>query len=197
MAVSELEVVVGTDDERARDWESVREGGRLEEVRFRVLGLPRPKGSGRAVMRARKGQSAASARPVVVADAKGLGPWVRMVKAAATACDGFRPWFTTHAPCGVDLDFVLPPLTSKGKRHRRWPSVRPDVDKLTRAVLDALTGVAYVDDGQVVATTQTKRYGDDRHDGRVGVTVTVYRVGDDWPGLRPRVRYLGADGGTA
>jgi crossover junction endodeoxyribonuclease RusA len=190
-----------TNDEAAAvaapEWEVMTNGGRLDEVRVRVVGLPRPKGSGRAVMRARKGQSAATARPVVVADAKGLGPWVRTVKRAATQNDAFRPWFTKHAAVGVDLDFVLPPLTSQGKKHRRWPSVRPDVDKLTRAILDALTGVAYVDDGQVVATTQTKRYGDDRPDGRVGVTVTVYRVADDWPGLRPRVRYLGADGGTA
>ncbi|MCR4339570.1 MAG: RusA family crossover junction endodeoxyribonuclease [Gemmatimonadaceae bacterium] len=31
-----------------------------------------------------------------------------------------------------------------------WPTTKPDADKLTRALLDALTGVAYVDDSQVV-----------------------------------------------
>ena len=42
---------------------------------------------------------------------------------------------------------------------RLTPCVRPDVDKLARALLDALTGVAYEDDGQVVALTVRKIYG--------------------------------------
>jgi len=31
-----------------------------------------------------------------------------------------------------------------------WPTYKHDLDKLTRAVLDALTGIAWADDGQVV-----------------------------------------------
>lgn len=39
------------------------------------------------------------------------------------------------------------------------PATRPDIDKLTRAVLDALkTGRAYTDDGQVVDLIVRKRY---------------------------------------
>jgi Holliday junction resolvase RusA-like endonuclease len=37
--------------------------------------------------------------------------------------------------------------------------VAPDLDKLVRAVLDALTAVAYRDDGQVTRITATKEYG--------------------------------------
>jgi Holliday junction resolvase RusA-like endonuclease len=44
------------------------------------------------------------------------------------------------------------------RRVRNCPCVRPDVDKLARALLDALTGVAYEDDGQVVALTVRKLY---------------------------------------
>jgi crossover junction endodeoxyribonuclease RusA len=42
---------------------------------------------------------------------------------------------------------------------RLAPCVRPDCDKLARALLDALTGIAYDDDGQVVSLTVHKRYG--------------------------------------
>lgn len=37
---------------------------------------------------------------------------------------------------------------------------KPDVDKAARAVLDALSGIAYVDDVQVVALTIQKAYGE-------------------------------------
>lgn len=37
-----------------------------------------------------------------------------------------------------------------------WPHHRPDVDKLSRAVLDALTGIAYLDDAQVVGLAAWK-----------------------------------------
>lgn len=36
----------------------------------------------------------------------------------------------------------------------------PDIDKLCRAVLDALTGTLYADDSQVVQLAAVKRYGD-------------------------------------
>jgi len=42
---------------------------------------------------------------------------------------------------------------------RRLPTVPPDLDKQIRSILDALTGVAYVDDSQVVSITATKEYG--------------------------------------
>ncbi len=43
---------------------------------------------------------------------------------------------------------------------RDEPYVRPDLDKLIRAVLDGLTGVAYEDDQQVVRLTAQKAYGE-------------------------------------
>lgn len=41
---------------------------------------------------------------------------------------------------------------------RPQPYVKPDLDKLIRAIMDALTDVAYTDDGQVVSITATKDY---------------------------------------
>ena len=57
--------------------------------------------------------------------------------------------------------FVVYEFAPPARRIREAPCVRPDVDKLARALLDALTGVAYEDDGQVVTLTVRKRYGPD------------------------------------
>jgi len=59
----------------------------------------------------------------------------------------------------IHLTFVL----KKPKTvTRNEPFIRPDIDKLARAVLDGLTGVAYEDDEQVVKLTATKEYGDNQ-----------------------------------
>lgn len=48
---------------------------------------------------------------------------------------------------------------------------KPDLDKLARCVLDALTGIAYVDDCQVVTLVSTKCYSD--FSNCPGVTLVV------------------------
>jgi len=60
---------------------------------------------------------------------------------------------------GVTVSVVYSFARPKGReRWRVDPCVRPDVDKLCRALLDALTGIAYADDGQVVALSVRKIY---------------------------------------
>ena len=57
----------------------------------------------------------------------------------------------------VNLTFVL----AKPKTvTRKEPHIRPDIDKLVRAVLDGLTDVAYKDDEQVVKLSASKEYGE-------------------------------------
>ena len=59
----------------------------------------------------------------------------------------------------ITLTFILlKPKTVK----RDEPFVRPDLDKLIRAVLDGLTDVAYLDDQQVTHITANKMYGDNQ-----------------------------------
>ena len=66
---------------------------------------------------------------------------------------------------GVTLRFRLP----KPKRTvRERPTVRPDLDKLVRAVLDALSGVCFEDDAQVLSLYTSKRYSD-----RPGVDISI------------------------
>jgi crossover junction endodeoxyribonuclease RusA len=62
---------------------------------------------------------------------------------------------------GVTVSVVYGLPRPKGRdRVRVTPCVRPDVDKLCRALMDALTGIAYADDGQVVALSVRKIYAD-------------------------------------
>lgn len=68
-----------------------------------------------------------------------------------------EPLAGKHVPVSLILDFHLsrPPSLSK---RRVEPAVKPDIDKLSRSVLDSLTGVLYIDDGQVVELQARKHY---------------------------------------
>ena len=73
----------------------------------------------------------------------------------------------TKIQVGVDMDLVF--IFNKPKTVKRnEPFVRPDLDKLIRAVLDGLTDVAYEDDQQVVRLTAQKAYGETE-----GVHITI------------------------
>ena len=61
------------------------------------------------------------------------------------------------APIKISMHFVLKrPKTSK----RKYPTVPLDLDKMVRAVGDSLTGVAYIDDAQIIEMTAIKSYGE-------------------------------------
>jgi len=68
-------------------------------------------------------------------------------------------------PISVELLFVFAPAQSWSKKKRAAalsgelrPTGRPDLDNLIK-VIDALNGVAWVDDAQITRITATKRYG--------------------------------------
>lgn len=56
-------------------------------------------------------------------------------------------------------------------------TVKPDTDKLIRSTLDALTGVAYDDDSQVVNISACKIYDDDL--GYHGVYINLEEMKKD------------------
>ena len=80
-------------------------------------------------------------------------------------------------PVMVTLDFYLPrPRGHFGTGRNesklkpsapRVPVTKPDIDKLTRAVLDALTHMAFRDDSQVAVLVVRKLYADGRVPGVV------------------------------
>lgn len=131
-------------------------------ITFRVAGIPAPKGSLRAFVP--KGWS----RPVLTSMAKGLKPWARDVRAGAQAAGGC----VLTGGVRVDLEFAMRrPLRLPKRQPTPEHLSTPDLDKLARGVLDALTGVLFLDDSQVTALTCTKRYA--APDESPGVLVTV------------------------
>lgn len=71
------------------------------------------------------------------------------------------------AKFGVEVSLIFT-LKKPKTVTRSEPFIRPDIDKLSRAVLDGLTGVAYEDDEQVVKLTAVKEYGNIE-----GVTIRI------------------------
>lgn len=128
-------------------------------ISFQVRGLPIPQGSTRAWV--------LHGKPVITSTAKGLATWRRLVADVAQNYAPAEPW---DGPVGIELHFGLPKPKSAPKRKRVWPDKRPDLDKLTRAVLDALTYVVFGDDSQVVEIQASKDY------GAPGVVVEIRRI---------------------
>jgi crossover junction endodeoxyribonuclease RusA len=110
-----------------------------------VAGRPAPQGSKRHV-----------GNGVMVESSKAVGPWRTVVAWSVAQAHRAAP---AVGPVAVVVEFVMPRPKSLPKR-RPTPShtVEPDTDKLLRAVGDALTGVVWRDDSQVVDLHGTKRY---------------------------------------
>ncbi len=124
----------------------------MTTLSFKAYGVAAPKGSARAFMP--KGWK----RPVITSDNKSVRGWTDSVRAAAqVACGG--TYFL--GAVDVSLAFALPRPKSHGKK-RPPHTKKPDVDKLGRWILDALTGVIWNDDAQVVRLELVKRYADDQ-----------------------------------
>lgn len=83
-----------------------------------------------------------------------------------------------YAPIGVEIDAYFPiPKSYSSKRvqdiadERELPMKKPDCDNIVKIILDALNGVAYADDKQVVDVRCRKRYAKPGESGRVVVTI--------------------------
>lgn len=110
-----------------------------------VAGRPVPQGSKRHV-----------GNGILVESAKGLAAWREAIAWQARAAAqkaGHRSDYS--GPVVLDLRFTVP---APQRLPAASPIRRPDIDKLSRAVLDALTGVWYVDDSQVVSLCAHKAY---------------------------------------
>lgn len=143
-------------------------------ITFFAAGMPQPKGSARAFMRP------GMRHPVVVqANAAKGKTWQGVVSTAAVEA-GVKP---LEGPVSVSLVFLVPrPRSHYGTGKNAsvlkasapaHPSTKPDVDKLARACLDAMTGVAYRDDAQVFDLVALKAYCGYSGEERAGVFVTV------------------------
>src|SRR5216683_2017912 len=71
-----------------------------------------------------------------------LNPWRKKVREAAKAAMRDAAWemFGPEIPLCAQLQFCF--LRPKST-DRRFPTVKPDIDKLERAILDSLTGIVW------------------------------------------------------
>jgi Holliday junction resolvase RusA-like endonuclease len=117
-----------------------------------VPGVPRPKGSKRILHNRQRNYV------FVVESCRELDLWIDRIVIAARNQAVRARWSTVHGPVRVELDFAMPEPKHKPKTRTR-PSVQPDIDKLVRAVFDALTAARiWKDDAQVVEFTAALYY---------------------------------------
>jgi crossover junction endodeoxyribonuclease RusA len=138
---------------------------------FFVAGVPVPKGSAKSFWN-KKAQ-----KTVTIQDnADRQKPWASII--SLTANQHIRA--TQLGPVILRAKFFMPrckghlrkngTLKPSAPRHH---IVKPDSDKLLRCVMDALTGIAYLDDAQVIDPHPTKEYAPPGQPAGVEITVSV------------------------
>ncbi len=150
---------------------------------FFVLGVVRTKGSTRSFLNRR-------GRIQTVSDNDGLATWEKTVMWTARQA-GVR---AIEGPAEIGFTAFIPrPKSHYGRRGTLLPSApiypieknRNDIDKIERALLDGLTGVAWENDSQVVRVTKDKVY---CHAGQpdpgVSITLGAAPAGSARPGRR-------------
>lgn len=150
-----------------------------EVLRFTVVGKAKTAGSKVAFRSKNSGR-------IIVKDAADNTSWrseVTFAAARAMEANGLRE--PLLGPIGVEFNFYRP----RGKGHfgtgrnanvvkpsaPAFPTVAPDVLKLSRLVEDAMSGIVYRDDAQIVDEMLRKRFGDVE---RVEIVIRSV-IGDD------------------
>lgn len=131
-----------------------------------IPGAPTPQGSHKAYI--------VGGFAKVTDDNPKTRPWRADIHAAVREITGTTIVFPTE-PVALSMVFVMPRRVAEPKRSTPAHTRKPDVDKLARAVLDALAGLIYTHDQQVTdlrARKRTARIGETpgahiewRHDG--------------------------------
>ena len=86
---------------------------------------------------------------------KKLPHWRKTVKFAALEAMNNQPWEKLDEPVKLVLTFFLP--RPQSPKHKQYPASKPDLDKLARAVNDALTEAGvWKDDSLVVELVARK-----------------------------------------
>lgn len=147
----------------------------MRDLRIDVPGTPRPQGS----LRAFKNGGMAYSNAAV------LEPWRMSItsyaREAMASCE-WNPCWPMTEPVRVDVLFLVErPAGHYGTGRNAgvlkpnapsYPSTKPDVDKLARAILDGLTDAGvWRDDSQVVTLHARKRY--QRYGDVPGVAIIV------------------------
>ena len=156
---------------------------------FRVLGNPVPQGSMRAFL--------VKGRPILTSTSKNLKEWRNLIAYQAnsylTESVGWGPssdrlvgFYPYLYPVTVSAKFYFARPKSHLKKSGgltksapKFKQSKPDVDKLARAVLDALTGVFFEDDSQVVLLKVAKEYAEPGVGPGVEISIERYDETDE------------------
>lgn len=138
------------------------------QLSFRIDGVAVPQGSKRI------GRAGMHGRPLVVDDNPKLRPWRDAVTLQAGSAARRAGWVTPARDVAVEVELSVGlPRPASAPRSRAAPVVRPDVDKLARALLDGLVDAAVLtDDAQCTRLEITKTYS---ADPGVDVSVNIVR----------------------
>ena len=144
----------------------------IETINFSVYARPTPQGSLRGFVI--PGKKGAKPRAIVTSDNKKLKPYRQEVSGAALEhirqiCQHQDTFAGKHIPVRMELDFYFAKPNSVNKK-RLFPVVKPDLDKLVRSTTDALTGILFCDDAQIVELVARKHYGVPE---RVGIKMQI------------------------
>jgi Holliday junction resolvase RusA-like endonuclease len=131
----------------------------LLELSFTVAGTPVPKARPKArIMKTKAGAITAS----VYTPGKTVSYENRIAAAAQATMNGSPP---TQQPLDVQLTIqLLPPASWSQKRQRESvagdiaATKKPDMDNIVKSALDAMNGIVYRDDAQIVRLLVIKVY---------------------------------------
>lgn len=127
-----------------------------------VPGKPAPQGS-----KSYKGHRGGV--PILAESSKAVAPWRADIREHLLAR---HTGAQLLGPLRVDLAFVMPRPTSAPKRSTPPAIKRPDLDKLARAVLDAVGSAGvWHDDSQVVQLHASKRIAEIGEPSGVAITI--------------------------
>ena len=149
------------------------ENNRQPDIEFFVPGIPRPGGSKKGFYNKKSG------RVIIVDAGTHTKPWRQTIMSFALG-EAATHGLLQH-PGGLSVCFFLP----RPKKHygtgknssvlkpdaSYWHSIAPDTTKLMRALEDALTGILWRDDSQVVWQIGCKVYSE-----MPGARVRIYHV---------------------
>lgn len=128
----------------------------MNKICFTVYGQAQTKGSSRAMPIEKKDGALAAIN--VINDNPKSKDWQGLVAKLAQEHRPEGGIVKGAVVVGIDFYFLRPKSVPVKKRPHM--TVRPDIDKITRSVLDGLKGVIYSDDAVVTGLNIRKYYGD-------------------------------------
>jgi crossover junction endodeoxyribonuclease RusA len=160
--------------------EDVLEG---EMMKLWVPGIPRSKGSMKSFWNKK------AKRAVIL----GANPETEAWQSRVTQSAKDAGLTISSLPVSIDVEFFFtrPKYHWNSKGHLRESAPyehagKPDADKLLRAVLDALTSIAYVDDSQVCAVRVVKRWlNDPTHQPGAAIAIEQLSHSLTYPTAKP------------